>query len=599
MTRVVRRPRPELSESWDTVGDGGDFIQEDTVGTDGEEGEYEPLAGSFPNTVQLQDDGTTPLQTYQTRASAKSTKSARLAAGLQRDGTAAASPRRTTRASSRMSSAEPEFIMPSLHQDAVRSSPSRSTPRSSAQISKRQSRSSTDVEFIAKPPQQAPRSSRAPKSQSPTPDPRTHESVDLLHLIWAHLLSPALSFGFSVLGSALHWLRPVLGILMAIWLGRLFLGHYLTSFNGVSTLLHAIPSLPSLPSLQSLPSPCSLPGSSYLPFCPSSPPDDTGTPLEFDALMTVQSAFSDVLSASVAGATLPLDMKRSEASIRDLKHVVRYSHLPSRNELVFEFGGFIDTARQASADLTRFNSRIGRAVDHILSTNRWTLHVMDDVASAEAGKGALGRLVESSGLLAPLFRPARLAEDVLLEQYLKHTRAVEEQIAALIVEAQALLSILTNLDDRLDVIAAIVARDGVALAGTRDELFADLWTRLGGNRASVARLEGQLRLLREVGVYRRTAWAHVSATVLKLQSIAAGLEDLRERVGAAEVGALEVPLRQHVENIQMGVERLERQREESRRVEGEGYRRVLDRGGVMGEERMVGDGVRSVEVKLG
>ena len=57
-------------------------------------------------------------------------------------------------------------------------------------------------------------------------------------------------------------------------------------------------------------------------------------------------------------------------------------------------------------------------------------------------------------------------------------------------------------------------------------------------------------------------------------------------MGATEVLGDDVPLRQHIETIQMGLERLERQREEGRRVETEAYRRVLDRK-VPGEERMI------------
>lgn len=48
----------------------------------------------------------------------------------------------------------------------------------------------------------------------------------------------------------------------------------------------------------------------------------------------------------------------------------------------------------------------------------------------------------------------------------------------------------------------------------------------------------------------------------------------------------DVPLRQHIETIQLGVERLERQREESRRVESDAYRKVLDRR-LPGEEMMI------------
>jgi len=298
---------------------------------------------------------------------------------------------------------------------------------------------------------------------------------------------------------------------------------------------------------------------------------------EFDRLITVQSAFEEVLESSSHSSILPLDMKRSEASIRDLKQVVLYSNLPSKHELVFEFQVFVETARQASADLTRFNSRIGRAVDHIISINKHTLQVLDGWALEASSRSRLSRFWPSANTLT---------EPHLLQQYLRHTSAIEQQINELILEAQALLAILQSLDDRLDVIHGIVTRDGVHVQDNRDELFAQLWTQLGGNRGSVQRLDAQLRLLSEVSVYRRTAWAHVSGTILKLQAIAAGLEDLRERVGATEVLGDDVPLRQHVETIQMGLERLERQREESRRVETEGYRRVLDRK-VPGEERMI------------
>lgn len=376
-------------------------------------------------------------------------------------------------------------------------------------------------------------------------------------LLWSNFLLPLVSFISSTFGVIFNVVRPILTYLLAFWLLALGLRYLLRS-----TLARSMAPI------------CYLPGISYLhlPFCPASP---SSSLVEFDQLMNIQSTFEDVLSSSAGGASLPLDMKRGEASIRDLKHVVQFSSLPSRNELVFEFTGFIETARQASGDLTRFNSRIGRAVDNVLNTNRWTLQVIDGVAEWEAGRGAVGRLMD----LTP-FHKSFVSEELVLEQYLKHTSAIEEQIAELIVEAQALLGILQNLDDRLDVIHGITTRDGVNIKGDRDELLAQLWTWLGGNRSSLKKQGEQLTLLQQVGIYRKTAWEHVSGTVLKLQSIAAGLEDLRERVAAPEVlgRRTDVPLRLHVEHIQQGVERLEAQRMETRRMEGEMHRKVLDRG---------------------
>jgi len=382
-----------------------------------------------------------------------------------------------------------------------------------------------------------------------------------------------LNLGFlsSILFLIIGILKPVFAYILAVWF-LVLLVRYLLSSSMSRTLTPL----------------CLFPGISFLnlPFCSSY----QGGAVEFDQLMTVQSAFEDVLSSSAGGATLPLDMKRSEASIRDLKHVVQYSGLPSRNELVFEFTGFIETARQAAADLTHFNSRIGRSIDHVLSTNRWTLQVIDGVAENEAARGALTRFLHNA-VPAP-FQSARITEDLLFEQYLRHTRAIEDQISELILEAQALLGILQNLDDRLDVIHSITTRDGISVKGDRDELLMQLWTILGGNRSSLNKQNEQLQLLRQVSVYRKTAWDHVSGTVLKLQSIAAGLDDLRERVSAPDVlgPRADVPLRTHIQHIQLGVDRLESQRLEGRKIEGEAHRRVLDRG--MIEERKFIDNVK-------
>lgn len=372
----------------------------------------------------------------------------------------------------------------------------------------------------------------------------------------------------DIVGLAFRNAKPLLGWLL---LGYLIFGAFVFGAGFLTNTVH-----------RAMTPICRIPGASWLnlPFCPS--PEAANAiqgPAEFDKLVQVQSAFDDVLATTAIGANLPLDMKRSEASIRDLKHVVEYSSLPSRNELVFEFGGFIETARQASQDLSKFNSRIGRAVDHILSTNRWTLSVIDGVSASTSNQGTLTTwLSQNLNLFAP-FQPTALSRDILLDQYLRHTSAVEDQINALITEAQALLNILDNLDARLDVIASIALRDDARVSENRDELFAYLWTKLGGNRSSVAKLTSQLTLLKEVGNYRRLAWAHVTTTIVKLQSIRDNLEDLRERVAMPEVvGTDQVPLEVHIGAINLGIERLETQRDESRRVERENYARILAKG---------------------
>ncbi|KAK5702719.1 hypothetical protein LTR97_003665 [Elasticomyces elasticus] len=398
-------------------------------------------------------------------------------------------------------------------------------------------------------------------------------------MLWQKIARPLLGYAVDVAGIALQNLKPLLGYALLLYIlgGALVFGvGFLT--NTVNNALTPL---------------CRIPGASFLhlPFCPSTTTAELQGPAEFDKLVQAQNQFEDVLASTQVGANLPMDMKRSEASIRDLKHVVQYSSLPSRNELVFEFTGFIETARQASQDLSRFNSRIGRAVDQILSTNRWTLSVIDGVSAEQANRGAIGRWVGANLNVWAPFQPVSLSRDVVLDQYLRHTSAVEEQIFTLITEAQALLNILDNLDGRLDVIASISTRDGLKVAGNKEELFAYLWTKLGGNRSSVSKLENQLTLLKEVTAYKRLAWAHVTTTIVKLQGIQATLEDLRERVAGPEVLGERVPLEVHIESINLGIERLERQRDEGRKAEMEGYGRIMGRGDGQ-ERREIGGGKR-------
>jgi hypothetical protein len=54
--------------------------------------------------------------------------------------------------------------------------------------------------------------------------------------------------------------------------------------------------------------------------------------------------------------------------------------------------------------------------------------------------------------------------------------------------------------------------------------------------------------------------------MIKLMAIRDNLEDLRERVAMPETLGEVVPLEVHIENINLGIERLEQQRESGRKV---------------------------------
>lgn len=249
---------------------------------------------------------------------------------------------------------------------------------------------------------------------------------------------------------------------------------------------------------------------------------------------------------------------------------------------MLEFDGFIETARIASYDLQKFNSHVGRAVDNVISTTRWTSRVLDGIQAQDGSRGSINAFVNDK-LLAP-FQPTKYTEQIVLDQYIQHTRSVEEEILRLIDQAQALLRILNNLEDRLESIHGVATREDVNAKAKKEEILSSLWAMLGGHRGKLGKMDRQLNLLQQVSIYRKTAYAHVSGTILRLQAMGAGLEDLRERVGSPELlrDRRDIPLSVHIENIQRGVERLEEQRLNSRKLENENIRSTLERGQVEG-----------------
>ncbi|GAB7366539.1 hypothetical protein MBLNU230_g8527t1 [Neophaeotheca triangularis] len=522
-----RRAKPELSASWDDVEESDEYNAE----IYSEEDERSEVGSRY-----LPD-----------RASRQQT------------------PRKKT-GEDDLQTSEPDLVMPSSP-DGERGARKAGMRASTPHFRMNQRSFTSDAGRFGQPaPREQERSSRLKDEYDDQIDDES--DLNFLSTLWTSFLRPVVSYVGGSLGMALNNLKPIIGWAIVVWLvfGILTFGGNFFAYK----LNQALSPL------------CRIPGVSYLdlPFCPTaSETSQLGSgPAEFDKLVQAQSAFEDVLQSTSHGVNLPMDMKRSEASIRDLKHVVQYSTLPSRNELVFEFGGFIDTARQASHDLSKFNSRIGRAVDQILSTNRWTLNVIDGVQAADANRGSIARWASRNlNILAP-FQPVLISRDILLEQYLRHTTAIEDEISTLITEAQALLAVLDNLDNRLDVIASIATRDGVKALADKNELFEYLWTKLGGNKNSVERLNSQLSLLKDVGTYRTNAWNLISVTIVKLQAIRDQLEDLRERVALPEVVGDKVPLEVHVESINLGIERLEGQRERGRRLAEESYARVIGKG---------------------
>lgn len=389
-----------------------------------------------------------------------------------------------------------------------------------------------------------------------------------------------LSYLLTILSLSFRYAQRPLAILLALYLS---LGGIIIAQNMLTRSIMA-----------SLSPICRIPGAAMLnlPFCPS--PDTiynngTSAPVEFDDLMGVQSQFEQVLEKSADGVSLPFEMKRSETTIRDLRSLVRHSDLQTKNELVLEFDGYIDTARQTSSDLQKFNTHVGSAVDAVISINRWTSRYIDSLAP-ETNEPSESVVAGWASWLFHPFQPTDLIfnERILLDKYIEHTALVSDRISGLILEAQAVLRLLTKAEDHLSLIYEITSRSSATVASRRDQVFWTLWTLVGGNKARLHNLAQQIQLLKAVDAQRSTAVAQVSALILELETIQSGLGDLRDRVAEPELlrGKATIPLSVHIETIDRGVERLEDARQRIRAAENDRVRDALAKGG-MKDERLI------------
>ena len=236
---------------------------------------------------------------------------------------------------SRKKSTEPELIMPSLDEGAMDGSgiaikrrvdssmKALQNRRMDAQENRRRSprvatqrQSSTDSPTKPRGPKskQVPRS--APRqSPSQTPSQIFTETLEAIGLWILGTLRMALSM--------LKYPAMVLSAVMILVFVLLLLAGSLRSLvsNAISAPFSPV---------------CQLPGISVL--CQlADRAQAKSPPIQFDEMMTVQSKFEDVLESSADSVTLPLDMKRGEASIRDLRQLVRYSSLRSKYVSVYNW----------------------------------------------------------------------------------------------------------------------------------------------------------------------------------------------------------------------------------------------------------------------
>ena len=146
--------------------------------------------------------------------------------------------------------------------------------------------------------------------------------------------------------------------------------------------------------------------------------------------------------------------------------------------------------------------------------------------------------------------------EVLTSTFSQSLAVLSSDLARLIVAGQASLQDLNNLEEQLVTIQNILTRESTTINAEKSELLAYVWTHLGGNQDQMRGFENNLRILKELGGYKKQALAHVIAALQALESLNADMEDLRERVASPELVGGEIPLEVHAKSIRSGIERL-------------------------------------------
>jgi hypothetical protein len=201
----------------------------------------------------------------------------------------------------------------------------------------------------------------------------------------------------------------------------------------------------------------------------------------------------------------------------------------------------------------------------IIAINDYALH---EIEAANSRPSALS--------LRRLWRPSGASiKQVVTRTFTDAMSTLSTNMRRLVLEAEVSISDLNTLEEHLKSIHEIVSREDSSITEAKDELLAQLWTSLGGNRKELKGMNKHLVLLKGVGGYRDRARAHVVAALQTLETMAEEMEELRERVAAPELVGSAIPVEVHMKSIRSGLERLKDRRIGAKHAEEQIRNRVL------------------------
>jgi hypothetical protein len=167
-------------------------------------------------------------------------------------------------------------------------------------------------------------------------------------------------------------------------------------------------------------------------------------------------------------------------------------------------------------------------------------------------------------------------KEAVIDTFLLSMDNIGSHMVRLREEADISMGHIMRLEEHLMVLHEVTHRDNKELTAAQEDVLAELWTWLGGNKRKLRKMDHNLDLLKNVERYRRKALAHVVATLQTLHTLDADMEELRTRVAAPDIVGDKIPIEVHIKSIKAGVDRLKEGQMRASLMQGDSIAKILE-----------------------
>jgi hypothetical protein len=185
----------------------------------------------------------------------------------------------------------------------------------------------------------------------------------------------------------------------------------------------------------------------------------------------------------------------------------------------------------------------------IIAVNNYALRTIEEV-TRESKSSSLITFIWPFSLTS-----AERTNKVITKQFIYAFSELDTQMWRLIHEAEMSMKDLNHLEEGMKAFHEDVVGKEAALVVAQSQLLAEMWTRLGGKKATLRKQERHLHILRNAGTYTQQALTHVSRAWVALHGMMEQMEDIKASVSKPE-DERRTPIEVHVESIKAGLDGL-------------------------------------------